>query len=313
LAIVLALGLVIGAFAVIGSSWAQGDEFIAEVHRLVNEERAKEGLLPLALHPNLGLIAQLRAVELEEHYSHSRPDGSNWRTHFDDIPVTGQNASGENIARGQTTPAAVMNSWMNSEGHRNNIMNPIYTHLSVGAHVDAQGRINWVQLFVRIPNVLDVCVNDPGASVCDCPPEETTTTEATTTEATTTAAETTTMIETTTVATTTEETTTTTVPTTTTTEATTTAAPTTTTTTVATTTTEESTTTTAPTTTVTTTEATTTTTTETTTTVAETTTTATTPCEGNKTVNVLSIIGIIVLVLINIFAIFGFVRILINI
>ena len=54
---------------------------------------------------------------------------------------------GENIAAGQRTPEQVMNGWMNSPGHRQNIMGP-YTHIGVGYYVDKNGRMNWVQLFI---------------------------------------------------------------------------------------------------------------------------------------------------------------------
>ncbi len=56
-------------------------------------------------------------------------------------------SAGENIARGQSTPEAVMNSWMNSAGHRENILSTSYTSIGIGCAADSSGRLCWVQLF----------------------------------------------------------------------------------------------------------------------------------------------------------------------
>ena len=57
-------------------------------------------------------------------------------------------SAGENIAMGQRTPQEVMNSWMNSSGHRANILNPSFTTLGVGIAKDANGTIYWTQMFI---------------------------------------------------------------------------------------------------------------------------------------------------------------------
>ena len=58
------------------------------------------------------------------------------------------NTAGENIAMGQKTPSEVMNSWMNSSGHRANILNSTYTELGVGIQKDSNGTIYWTQMFI---------------------------------------------------------------------------------------------------------------------------------------------------------------------
>jgi uncharacterized protein YkwD len=58
-------------------------------------------------------------------------------------------AAGENIAYGQRTPAEVMNDWMNSPGHRSNIMNPTYTEIGVGLAKNSSGVCYWTQQFMK--------------------------------------------------------------------------------------------------------------------------------------------------------------------
>jgi uncharacterized protein YkwD len=58
-------------------------------------------------------------------------------------------AAGENIAKGQTTPEQVMNAWMNSQGHRENILNKNYTQIGVGIAKASNGQYIWTQLFIR--------------------------------------------------------------------------------------------------------------------------------------------------------------------
>ena len=99
--------------------------------RLVNEIRTEEGLPALTTNSSLSNAAALRAEEIVTLYSHTRPDGSSC---FTVLPAFGisYRAAGENIAAGQPTPAAVVNAWMNSSGHRANILNPKFKSLGVG-------------------------------------------------------------------------------------------------------------------------------------------------------------------------------------
>ena len=90
--------------------------------------------------------AQIRAKEIETSFSHTRPDGSSFSTALTQQGVT-YRGSGENIAWGQKTPEQVMNGWMNSDGHRANILNKNYTTIGVGLYQNASGTNYWTQLF----------------------------------------------------------------------------------------------------------------------------------------------------------------------
>ncbi len=122
--------------------------FIQQVVNLVNEERAKEGLAPLTIDTKVQAAAMVRAEECEERFSHTRPDGSNFATVLKEQNVSYRSA-GENIAYGQRTPEEVMKAWMNSSGHRANIMNANFTTIGVGYYENANGTDYWCQLFTR--------------------------------------------------------------------------------------------------------------------------------------------------------------------
>lgn len=122
--------------------------FIQRVVDLVNAERAKEGLSPLTIDVKVQAAAQVRAKECEQYFSHTRPNGSSFATALREQGVTYRNA-GENIAWGQRSPEEVMNAWMNSPGHRKNIMNPNFTTIGVGYYENANGTDYWCQLFTR--------------------------------------------------------------------------------------------------------------------------------------------------------------------
>lgn len=122
--------------------------FIQEVVNLVNEERAKEGLSALKLDTKVQAAAQVRAKECEQLFSHTRPDGSSFATALKEQNVSYRSA-GENIAWGQRSPEEVMKAWMNSSGHRANIMNPNFSTIGVGYYENANGTDYWCQLFTR--------------------------------------------------------------------------------------------------------------------------------------------------------------------
>ena len=113
-----------------------------EVFRLVNEERRKQGLGELTYYSAGQAAADLRAAEIKSVFSHDRPDGRSCFTVFDDFSLDAF-MCGENIAWGQRSAQEVVNSWMNSDGHRKNILNPNATGIVVGAK-----DYRWVQLFV---------------------------------------------------------------------------------------------------------------------------------------------------------------------
>ncbi|YCK36102.1 CAP domain-containing protein [Actinomadura sp. ATCC 39365] len=120
-----------------------------EVLRLVNAERAKGGCRPLKHDAQLRAAAYGHSADMaaKGYFDHTSKDGRSFMDRIRAAGFTGGTAFAENIAKGQATPAAVMNSWMNSSGHRANIMNCRYTVIGVGAARNGQGPIHWTQDF----------------------------------------------------------------------------------------------------------------------------------------------------------------------
>lgn len=123
----------------------QNLSYVQQIVNLVNEERAKEGLAPLTLDTNVSAAAQVRAQEIVTSFSHTRPDGTSFSTALKEQNISYRRA-GENIAWGQKSPEAVMDAWMNSSGHRANIMNSNFTTIGVG-YYQVNGVNYWCQLF----------------------------------------------------------------------------------------------------------------------------------------------------------------------
>ncbi|MGN1250415.1 MAG: CAP domain-containing protein [Candidatus Spyradocola sp.] len=121
-------------------------EYAQEVVRLVNVERKKAGLAPLTMDATLSAAAQVRAQEIDVSFSHTRPDGTSCFTVLKEFGIS-YRACGENIAKGSPSPARVVEGWMNSAGHRANILNENFTAIGVGVHADAAGTLHWAQLF----------------------------------------------------------------------------------------------------------------------------------------------------------------------
>ncbi len=88
--------------------------------------------------------AAVRSVELMTKFNHIRPNGQNG---YDMAFDAGYMTVGENIAFGQTSPEAVMKSWMSSPGHRANILKEDFTNIGVGCYLSENGGYYWVQLF----------------------------------------------------------------------------------------------------------------------------------------------------------------------
>ena len=131
---------------VMQASITTSEEAMADrVIELVNQERTSRGLQPLLKHDGLMVAAAARARELSQRYSHTRPDGSECFTILWHLGIDYAYA-GENIAMGQRTPEIVMNDWMNSSGHRANILNENYDCIGVG-YTMVDGHPYWVQLF----------------------------------------------------------------------------------------------------------------------------------------------------------------------
>lgn len=114
------------------------------VVELVNAERAKYGLSPLSARSDLTEYAQIRSTEIVSRFEHVRLDGSSPLSYV--LGLSGIHSAGENIAWGQTSPEDVMNAWMNSEGHRNNILASKYTTIGVGCYKSG-GTLYWTQIF----------------------------------------------------------------------------------------------------------------------------------------------------------------------
>ena len=115
------------------------------VVRLVNEARAQNGLSALTVDAKLSAAARVRAGEIRQSFAHTRPDGTSFSTAMTQAGASFR-AAGENIAYGQKDADTVMNSWMNSSGHRANILGSQYGRIGVAA-VNNGGTIYWVQLF----------------------------------------------------------------------------------------------------------------------------------------------------------------------
>lgn len=125
------------------------DKYAQEILTLVNQERSKEGLDALKLDNKLNEAACTRAKELVESFSHTRPDGRTCYTVLTDMDIV-YSAVGENIAAGRSTSSEVMDDWMNSDGHRANILKSDYTKMGVGYYKASSGyKYYWVQIFVR--------------------------------------------------------------------------------------------------------------------------------------------------------------------
>ena len=118
-----------------------------QVVALVNAERAKEGLPALKADATLQSAALARAKETVQLFSHTRPNGSSCFTILKEYGISYRTA-GENIAYGQRSPEEVVNAWMNSEGHRANIMNKNFTTIGIGYYQTANGTKYWSQLFI---------------------------------------------------------------------------------------------------------------------------------------------------------------------
>ncbi|HKM29110.1 MAG TPA: CAP domain-containing protein [Anaerovoracaceae bacterium] len=122
----------------------------SQVVALVNKERSAAGLGSLTSDSALNRIAQLKAEDMakNKYFSHNSPT---YGSAFDMMNQYGikYSTAGENIAKGQKTAASVMKGWMNSSGHRANILNSSYNKIGVGYAKDASGNTYWVQMFIK--------------------------------------------------------------------------------------------------------------------------------------------------------------------
>ena len=124
------------------------DDWGYEVLNLVNEERAKYNVAPLKWDDSLAALAESHCEDMIDRnfFAHNTPDG---QTPFDRMKAAGKtySSAGENIAAGQSSPQNVMDSWMNSPGHRKNILNPDFEYIGVGLARGGSYGIYWAQEF----------------------------------------------------------------------------------------------------------------------------------------------------------------------
>lgn len=125
---------------------AEGD-LTEQIFILTNKEREKEGLKELRYNKNLQEAADIRAKECAENFSHTRPDNSSCHTVVADMDYQ---VTGENLVKADTpiaTADVLMDAWMNSEGHRANILLPEFTSMAVGTY-EKNGTTYAVQIFL---------------------------------------------------------------------------------------------------------------------------------------------------------------------
>ncbi|MBD8026775.1 SafA/ExsA family spore coat assembly protein [Ureibacillus sp. Re31] len=125
----------------------EGQAVEQEVVRLVNVERANAGLPALKSDWELARVAEDKSQDMADknYFSHTSPTYGSPFTMMKNYGITYKSA-GENIAQGQRTASEVVKAWMNSEGHRANILNKNFTHIGVGYVADGN---YWTQMFIQ--------------------------------------------------------------------------------------------------------------------------------------------------------------------
>ncbi len=121
----------------------------SQVIQLTNQERAKNGLKPLAADWQLSRVARYKSADMRDknYFSHTSPTYGSPFTMMKNFGINYRSA-GENIAAGQRTASEVVQSWMNSPGHRKNILSPTYTHIGVGHASGGSYGHYWTQMFI---------------------------------------------------------------------------------------------------------------------------------------------------------------------
>ncbi|BBF41832.1 transporter [Lachnospiraceae bacterium KM106-2] len=120
---------------------------VSEMLASINKERNSQGLSSLTTNDNLNAAATKRAKETVSLFSHTRPDGTSGVTVLKEYGISYQ-AWGENIAYGQRNVTEVMNSWMNSSGHRANILSSKFSKVGIGCY-ENNGTLYWTQVFMN--------------------------------------------------------------------------------------------------------------------------------------------------------------------
>ncbi|RBP70229.1 spore coat assembly protein SafA/uncharacterized YkwD family protein [Alkalibaculum bacchi] len=128
----------------------EGQSVEKQVIELTNQERAKNGLAPLAYNGELCNVARAKSQDMidNNYFDHNSPT---YGSPFDMMKSFNidYSAAGENIAKGQRSAQEVVTGWMNSEGHRKNILNSNYNQIGVGCVNDSNGTLYWTQMLIR--------------------------------------------------------------------------------------------------------------------------------------------------------------------
>ena len=145
------------------------ERYALRVAAIVNSERAEYGLEPLKYSDRLSEAAIVRAGEIQNYFSHTRPSGQSCFTAIDELGIRYRSA-GENIAYGQRDPDEVMNAWMNSSGHRANILSTNYEYIGVGVAY-RNGVYYWTQFFASSSDLSGYEVSEETPENTDIPEE----------------------------------------------------------------------------------------------------------------------------------------------
>lgn len=115
-----------------------------QVLALINEIRQEKKLTKLQKDNSLAKLAETRAKELNKKFAHTRPNGTEWHTVLDGVSFS---IAGENLAMGYLSAEEVVDAWMNSEGHRENILDSRFDRIGISHYIDNKGVHYWTQLF----------------------------------------------------------------------------------------------------------------------------------------------------------------------
>ena len=126
-----------------------GSSYEEQVVQLVNQERAKVGLKPLKSNWEVARVARYKSQDMidKNYFSNTSPTNGSPLDMMKNFGIT-YSTAGENIAAGQATPKEVVNAWMNSEGHRKNILSSQFTEIGVGYAKGGSYGHYWTQMFI---------------------------------------------------------------------------------------------------------------------------------------------------------------------
>lgn len=143
------------------------EKFVQQVVELTNRARAKAGVPPLKLQETLCTAARWMAQDMatQDYFDHTDHQGRKITERFRDFGYRGYHYIGENIAAGQQTPEQVVTEWLNSPGHRHNLLSPNFSEIGIGYVFQRDSRLRryWVQDFGARFDVYPVVINSGAA------------------------------------------------------------------------------------------------------------------------------------------------------